>query len=161
VFYPGGHGPLWDLAEDRHSSALIEQTYAAGKPVGLVCHAPGVLRHVKGADGTPFVRGKNVTGFTNSEEAAVQLTDVVPFLVEDMLKQKGGIFSAGKDWEPHVVQDGVLITGQNPASSNKAARLLIEAVNRGRAITHPLLPYCDSHRLFIVWRSPPHRGARS
>ena len=129
VFYPGGHGPLWDLANDRHSISLIEQTYAAGKPLALVCHAPGVLRDVKGMDGKPLIEGKAVTGFTNSEEAAVQLTDVVPFLVEDALKQIGGTFSAAKDWESHVVQDGLLITGQNPASSNKAARLLIEAVN--------------------------------
>jgi putative intracellular protease/amidase len=130
VFYPGGHGPLWDLAEDRNSISLIERTYAAGKPVALVCHAPGVLRHVKGTDGKPLVAGKAVTGFTNSEEAAVQLTDVVPFLVEDVLEQIGGTFSAAKDWESHVVQDGLLITGQNPASSNKAARLLIEALNK-------------------------------
>ena len=130
VFYPGGHGPLWDLAEDRHSISLIERTYAAGKPVALVCHAPGVLRHVKGTDGKPLVAGKVVTGVTNSEEAAVQLTDVVPFLVEDVLKKTGGTFSAAKDWESHVVQDGLLITGQNPASSNKAAHLLIEAVNK-------------------------------
>jgi putative intracellular protease/amidase len=130
VFYPGGHGPLWDLAEDRNSISLIERTYAAGKPVALVCHAPGVLRHVKGTDGKPLVEGKAVTGFTNSEEATVQLTDVVPFLVEDVLKQIGGTFSAGKDWESYVVRDGLLITGQNPASSNKAARLLIEAVNK-------------------------------
>jgi putative intracellular protease/amidase len=130
VFYPGGHGPLWDLAEDRHSISLIEQTYVAGKPLALVCHAPGVLRHVKGTDGKPLVGGKAVTGFTNSEEAAVQLTDVVPFLVEDVLKQTGGTFSAAKDWESHVVQDGLLITGQNPASSTEAARLLIEAVNK-------------------------------
>ena len=130
VFYPGGHGPLWDLAEDRESICLIERTYQAGKPVALVCHAPGVLRHAKASDGTPLVEGKVVTGFTNSEEAAVQLTDVVPFLVEDVLKEMGGRFSAAKDWEPHVVQDGLLITGQNPASSSKAARLLIEAVNK-------------------------------
>jgi putative intracellular protease/amidase len=130
VFYPGGHGPLWDLAEDRHSIALIERAYAAGKPVALVCHAPGVLRHVKGIDGKPLVEGKAVTGFTNSEEAAVQLTDVVPFLVEDELKRIGGSYSAAKDWESHVVQDSLLITGQNPASSNAAARLLIEAVNK-------------------------------
>ena len=129
VFYPGGHGPLWDLAEDRNSISLIERTYAAGKPVALVCHAPGVLRHVKGTDGKPLVKGKAVTGFTNSEEAAVGLTDVVPFLVEDVLTQIGGTFSAGKDWESHVVQDGRLITGQNPASSTETARLLIEAVN--------------------------------
>ena len=130
VFYPGGHGPLWDLAENRHSISLIERTYAAGKPLALVCHAPGVLRHVKGKDGKPLVAGKAVTGFTNSEEAAVQLTDVVPFLVEDVLKQIGGTFSAAKDWESYVVQDGLLITGQNPASSSKAARLLLEAVNK-------------------------------
>jgi len=130
VFYPGGHGPLWDLAEDRNSISFIERTYAAGKPVALVCHAPGVLRHVKGTDGKPLVNGKAVTGFTNSEEAAVGLTDVVPFLVEDVLEQIGGTFSAGNDWESHVVQDGQLITGQNPASSAEAARLLIEAVNK-------------------------------
>ena len=130
VFYPGGHGPLWDLAEDHRSISLIEQTYAAGKPLALVCHAPGALRHVKGTDGKPLVSGKAVTGFTNSEEAAVQLTDVVPFLVEDVLKQNGGTFSAAKDWESHVVQDGLLITGQNPASSAEAARLLIEAVSK-------------------------------
>jgi putative intracellular protease/amidase len=130
VFYPGGHGPLWDLAEDRNSVSLIEQTYAAGKPVALVCHAPAALRHAKGTDGKPLVNGKTVTGFTNSEEAAVQLTAVVPFLVEDMLNQNGGTFSAGKDWEPHVVQDGLLITGQNPASSSEAARRLIQALNK-------------------------------
>jgi putative intracellular protease/amidase len=130
VFYPGGHGPLWDLAEDRHSMSLIEQTYAAGKPVALVCHAPGVLRHTKRTDGKPLVNGKAVTGFTNSEEAAVQLTNVVPFLVEDVLKQNGGTFSAGKDWESHVVQDGLLITGQNPASSSEAARRLIQALSK-------------------------------
>lgn len=128
VFYPGGHGPLWDLAEDRDSISLIEQTHAAGKPLALVCHAPGVLRHVKAADGEPLVKGKRVTGFKNSEEAAVQLTEVVPFLVEDALRQIGGTYSAGKDWESYVVQDGLLITGQNPASSAEAARLLIKAV---------------------------------
>jgi len=130
VFYPGGHGPLWDLAEDRNSISLIERTYAAGKPVALVCHAPGVLRHVKGTDGKPLVEGKAVTGFTNSEEAAVGLTDVVRSLVEDVLTQIGGTFSAGKDWESHVVQDSRLITGQNPASSTEAAQLLIEAANK-------------------------------
>jgi putative intracellular protease/amidase len=136
VFYPGGHGPLWDLAEDRNSVSLIEQTYAAGKPVALVCHAPGVLRHTKGTDGKPLVNGKTVTGFTNSEEAAVQLTDVVPFLVEDMLNKNGGRFSAGKNWEPHVVQDGLLITGQNPASSSEAARRLIQSL-KANATGHP------------------------
>ena len=126
VFYPGGHGPLWDLAEDRHSVALIESFVAAGKPVALVCHAPGALRHVKTADGRPLVEGKKVTGFTNSEEAAVELTDIVPFLVEDELKAKGGQYSQGPDWAPYVVTDGLLITGQNPASSAAAATALLQ-----------------------------------
>lgn len=128
VFYPGGHGPLWDLAEDQTSIDLIEATLAAGKPVALVCHAPGVLRHVKGANGKPLVAGKSVTGFTNSEEEAVGLTKVVPFLVEDMLKQNGGKFSSGGDWQSHVVRDGLLITGQNPASSEEAAKALVKAL---------------------------------
>jgi putative intracellular protease/amidase len=126
VFYPGGHGPLWDLAEDADSIKLIETMAAAGKPVSVVCHAPGVLRHVKGVDGAPLVKGKKVTGFTNTEEAAVQLTDVVPFLVEDMLKKNGGVYSKGADFEPYVVTDGTLITGQNPASSAPAAMALLE-----------------------------------
>jgi putative intracellular protease/amidase len=126
VFYPGGHGPLWDLAEDRHSIALIEAFQAAGKPVAAVCHAPGVLRHVKGADGKPLVDGKRVTGFTNTEEEAVQLTDIVPFLVEDMLKANGGDYSKGADWASYVVEDGLLITGQNPASSQAAAEALLK-----------------------------------
>ena len=121
VFYPGGHGPLWDLAEDADSIKLIETMAAAGKPVSVVCHAPAALRHVKGADGAPLVKGKKVTGFTNTEEAAVQLTDVVPFLVEDMLKKNGGVYSKGADFAPYVVTDGTLITGQNPASSAPAA----------------------------------------
>jgi putative intracellular protease/amidase len=125
VFYPGGHGPLWDLAEDSYSIALIEAFIKAGKPVAAVCHAPGVLRHVKGADGQPLVKGKRVTGFTNSEEEAVQLTKVVPFLVEDMLKEKGGIYSKGDDWASYVVEDGLLITGQNPASSQAGAEALL------------------------------------
>lgn len=126
VFYPGGHGPLWDLAEDKASIALIEAMAAAGKPVALVCHAPGVLRHVKAADGTPLVRGKKVTGFTNTEEEAVGLTRVVPFLVEDMLKQSGGQYSKGADWQPYVLTDGKLVTGQNPASSEEGAKALIK-----------------------------------
>ncbi len=126
VFYPGGHGPLWDLAEDRHSIKLIEDMLAAGKPVGAVCHAPGVLRHVKAADGTPLVRGKQVTGFTNTEEAAVGLTDIVPFLVEDMLMQHGGNYSKTGDWQSYVVTDGLLVTGQNPASSEAAAAALLK-----------------------------------
>lgn len=111
VFYPGGHGPLWDLAEDLHSIALIERALSAGKPVATVCHAPGVLRHVKDpSTGESVVRGKRVTGFTNSEEAAVELTEVVPFLVEDMLKTNGGRFERAPDWAPHVAVDGLLIT---------------------------------------------------
>ena len=129
VFYPGGHGPLWDLAEDTFSIALIEAFIKAGKPVAAVCHAPGVLRHVKGADGQPLVNGKRVTGFTNSEEEAVQLTDVVPFLVEDMLKEKGGIYSKGDDWASYVLTDGLLITGQNPASSEAAAEALLSKLS--------------------------------
>jgi len=126
VFYPGGHGPLWDLAEDRHSIKLIEDMLAAGKPVATVCHAPGVLRHVKGADGKPLVNGKKVTGFTNTEEDAVGLTNVVPFLVEDMLKQNGGIYSKLGDWQPYAITDGLLVTGQNPASSEVAAKALLK-----------------------------------
>ncbi|MEE3622660.1 type 1 glutamine amidotransferase domain-containing protein [Nitrospirillum sp. BR 11752] len=128
VFYPGGHGPLWDLANDANSIRLIETTVAAGKPVALVCHAPGVLRDVKAADGTPLVQGRAVTGFTNSEEEAVGLTTVVPFLVEDMLTAKGGVYSKIGDWQPYAVQDGLLITGQNPASSEKTAELLLAAL---------------------------------
>ncbi|AVJ27879.1 type 1 glutamine amidotransferase domain-containing protein [Achromobacter spanius] len=126
VFYPGGHGPLWDLAEDAKSVALIETMLAAGKPVSAVCHAPGVLRHAKTADGKPLVQGRQVTGFSNAEEAAVQLTDVVPFLVEDELKQLGGLYSSGPDWQSHVVSDGLLITGQNPGSSVGVAKALLE-----------------------------------
>ena len=126
VFYPGGHGPLWDLAEDKKSISLIETMYAAGKPVAAVCHAPGVLRHTKAADGTPLVKGKSVAGFTNTEEEAVQLTNVVPFLVEDMLKNNGGEYSKGADWQPYVVTAGNLITGQNPASSEPAAKELLK-----------------------------------
>jgi putative intracellular protease/amidase len=126
VFYPGGHGPLWDLAEDPNSIALIESFIAAGKPVALVCHAPGVLRHVKGANGRPLVEGKKVAGFTNTEEEAVGLTHIVPFLVEDELKAKGGLYSQGPDWSSYVVSDRLLITGQNPASSAEAAALLIK-----------------------------------
>ena len=126
VFYPGGHGPLWDLAEDKSSIALIEQLLAAGKPVAAVCHAPGVLRHPKTADGESVVRGKQVTSFTNTEEEASGLTDVVPFLVEDMLKKNGGQYSKAGDWQPHVLTDGLLITGQNPASSAPAAQALLK-----------------------------------
>ena len=131
VFYPGGHGPLWDLAEDLHSISLIERTLGAGKPVALVCHAPGVLRHVKDPrTAESVVRGKRVTGFTNSEEAAVELTEVVPFLVQDMLETNGARFERGPDWAPHVVVDGLLITGQNPASSAPAADALLGILKR-------------------------------
>lgn len=129
VFYPGGHGPLWDLAEDPSSIALIEAMLAAEKPVAAVCHAPAVLRHPKISAGTSVVQGKSVTGFTNSEEEAVGLTEIVPFLVEDMLKQKGGNFSKQADWQPHIVTDGLLITGQNPASSEPTARALLAKIS--------------------------------
>ncbi|MDY1575927.1 type 1 glutamine amidotransferase domain-containing protein [Pseudomonas paraeruginosa] len=129
VFYPGGHGPLWDLAEDVASIALIERAIAAGKPVAAVCHAPAVLRHVKGSDGQPLVAGKAVTGFSNSEEEAVGLTQVVPFLVEDMLKAQGGHYSKTADWQVHVITDGLLITGQNPASSEATAHALLNVLS--------------------------------
>ena len=133
VFYPGGHGPMWDLAEDHNSVELIESFLAANKPVALVCHAPGALRHVKKPDGTPLVEGKRVAGFTNSEEATMGLTDVVPFLVEDELKAKGGLYSKGPDLKPYIVSDGLLITGQNPASSGPAAKALIEQLSKTAA----------------------------
>ena len=125
VFYPGGHGPLWDLADDRDSIALIERLYAAGKPVAAVCHGPAALRRAKAADGAPLVQGKAVTGFANTEEAAAGLTSVVPFLVEDALKANGGKYSKAADWADHAVVDGNLITGQNPASSESTARALL------------------------------------
>ena len=121
VFYPGGHGPLWDLAEDGHSISLIEAFVRADKPVAAVCHAPGVFKSVKGKDGEPLVKGRKVAGFTNTEEEAVGLTKVVPFLVEDMLKANGGDYSKGPDWGSYVLTDGQLVTGQNPASSREAA----------------------------------------
>ncbi|MBD8008903.1 MULTISPECIES: type 1 glutamine amidotransferase domain-containing protein [Acinetobacter] len=126
VFYPGGHGPLWDLAKDQNSISLIEQTLQADKPVALVCHAPGVLRDVKDAEGRSIVEGKTVTGFSNTEEDGVGLTDIVPFLVEDMLKEKGGKYSKTEDWQVYVQQDGLLITGQNPASSAATAEALLK-----------------------------------
>lgn len=129
IFYPGGHGPLWDLAEDPISIRLIEDAIAANKPVATVCHAPGVLRHVKGSDGKPLVAGRNVTGFSNSEEDAVGLTDVVPFLVEDMLKALGGHYTKGDDWSSHVEVDGLLITGQNPGSSEATAQALLKKLS--------------------------------
>ena len=125
LFYPGGHGPLWDLAEDADSIKLIETMTAAGKTVSAVCHAPGVFRRAKAADGSPLVRGKKVTGFTNTEEAAAGLTEIVPFLVEDMLVKNGGVYTKGPDWKSYVVTDGKLITGQNPASSEAVAEAVL------------------------------------
>jgi putative intracellular protease/amidase len=127
VFYPGGHGPLWDLAEDKNSISLLETFFQQGKPMGLVCHAPGVLRHTKCEDGEPLVKGKRVTGFSDSEEEAVQLAEVVPFLLEDMLKSNQGLYHKGADWESHIEVDGNLLTGQNPASSKAVA---IEMMNK-------------------------------
>ncbi|MFC8181359.1 MULTISPECIES: type 1 glutamine amidotransferase domain-containing protein [Nocardiaceae] len=129
VFYPGGHGPLWDLAEDRDSISLIETALRNDIPVALVCHAPGVLRHVTGSDGSALVKGRTVTGFTNTEEDGVGLTDIVPFLVEDELVGLGAAYSKGADWESYVVRDGILITGQNPNSSAAAATELLELVD--------------------------------
>jgi putative intracellular protease/amidase len=125
VFYPGGHGPLWDLAVDPDSIALIEAMLASGKPVATVCHGPAVLGEARNPDGIPLVAGRKVTGFTNSEEEAVGLTEIVPFLVEDMLIANGGLFSRAADWQPHAVSDGLLITGQNPASSDLVATALL------------------------------------
>lgn len=125
VFYPGGHGPLWDLTTDRDSIQLISDFWAAKKPVAAVCHAPAVLLNVLDESGEPLVKGKKVTGFTNSEEEAVGLTDIVPFLVEDQLKAKGGIYSKAEDWASYVVQEGLLITGQNPGSSEAVAERLL------------------------------------
>lgn len=126
IFYPGGHGPLWDLAEDKDSISLIEAFNETNRPIGAVCHAPAIFKHTKGTEGAPLVKGKTVTGFTNSEEDAVELTDVVPFLVEDMLKANGGTFERGEDWASFVVTDGKLVTGQNPASSEAAAEKLLD-----------------------------------
>lgn len=128
VFFPGGHGPLWDLADDADSIKLIETFARSNRPIAAVCHAPAAFKHPKGADGKPLVSGKTVTGFTNTEEKAAGLTDVVPFLVEDMLKASGGKYEKGADWASFVVIDGKLVTGQNPASSEEAARKLMELI---------------------------------
>ena len=130
VFYPGGHGPLWDLSEDADSVQLIESMYESGKPIAAVCHGPAVLRNTKTANGIPLVQGKSVTGFSNSEEAAVQLTDVVPFSIEDELKTKGGNYSKAEDWQSYAVTDNNLITGQNPASSENVAQSLLTLLLR-------------------------------
>lgn len=131
VFYPGGHGPLWDLTGNATSIALIESFIKARKPVGAVCHAPAALVQVRGADGEYLVKGKRVTGFTNTEEEGVQLTDVVPFLLEDKLKEIGGDYSKGPDWSSYVLVDGLLVTGQNPASSEEAAKELLKLLKAG------------------------------
>ena len=136
VFYPGGHGPMWDLAENGYSIALIEAMLAANKPVAAVCHGPAVLRHAKTPDGLPVVKGKAVTGFSNTEERASGLGQVVPFLLEDMLRQSGGDYSRAADWQPHVVTDGLLITGQNPASAAPAAQALLKKLSQ--IVTAPL-----------------------
>ncbi len=127
VFYPGGHGPMWDLAEDPASIALLESFYNSGKPIALVCHAPGVLRHVK-CKGVPLVKGKHVTGFTNGEEEEVKLTHVVPFLVEDELLRLGAVFEKVANWQPFAITDGHLVTGQNPASSTVGAQALLKVM---------------------------------
>jgi putative intracellular protease/amidase len=129
VFYPGGHGPLWDLAEDKNSAALITAFYTQNKPVSFVCHAPGVLKDVK-VNGEFLVKGKKVTGFSNAEEEAVGLTKIVPFLLEDALQKDGAIYSKGPNWEPYAVEDGLLITGQNPASSKLVAEKLLQKLTK-------------------------------
>ena len=129
VFYPGGHGPLWDLSQDKDSISLIEAFNESGKPLGFVCHAPAALKNVKGTDGNPLVKNKKVAGFSNTEEEGVGLTDVVPFRVEDMLVDNGGSYSKADDWQPHVVADGNLVTGQNPASSKGVAEKLLAMLN--------------------------------
>jgi putative intracellular protease/amidase len=135
VFYVGGHGPLWDLAESADSIALLESFYNSGKPIALVCHSPGVLRHVT-YDGAPLVKGKRVTGFTNGEEEAVQLTHVVPFLVEDELLRLGATFEKRANWQPFAIVDGRLVTGQNPASSTSAAQALVKLLGERAAAAH-------------------------
>ena len=131
VFYPGGHGPMWDLPENPASLALLEAFTRAGKPIAAVCHGPAALVNGRGADGEPLVKGKRVTGFANTEEEAVGLTRVVPFLLEDRLKERGGVYSKAADWAPYVQVDGTLVTGQNPASSKPAAEALLNLLRAG------------------------------
>jgi putative intracellular protease/amidase len=133
VFYPGGHGTLWDLAENGYSMTLLETMLGTGKPVGLVCHAPGALRHVIGSNGNSIIKGRSVTGFSNTEEKAAGLLSVVPFLVEDMLRENGGHYTKAGDWLPFVVTDGLLITGQNPASSASASAALLAVAELHKA----------------------------
>jgi putative intracellular protease/amidase len=128
VFFPGGHGPLWDLAENEDSQRIIEMFIAESRPLAAVCHAPAIFKHTKGSDGMSLISGRRVTGFTNTEEVGVGLTDVVPFLVEDMLKANGGLYEKGPDWGSYVVVDGKLVTGQNPASSEAAAKELLNLI---------------------------------
>ena len=130
VFYPGGHGPLWDLAEDINSISLLEAFDRREKPIGCVCHAPGVLLHVKDSEGKPLVRGRRVTGFSNREESLTQLTEVVPFMVQDMLNTSGGLYSKSENWTSHIEVDGNLVTGQNPASSRAAAEAIIKLLKK-------------------------------
>ena len=134
AFYPGGHGPLWDLANHPHSIALIETMFCTGRPLALVCHGPGALRYTMAPNGRPLVAGRSVTGFSNLEEAALELTDAVPFLVEDMLRNNGGNYSRKGKWQPYAVSDGDLITGQNPASSAAVANALLHRLQaKGQA----------------------------
>jgi putative intracellular protease/amidase len=143
VFFPGGHGPLWDLAENAVSQRIIEMFVAGDRPLAAVCHAPAIFKHTRGADGKSLVRGRRVTSFTNTEEAGVGLTEIVPFLVEDMLKANGGLYENGPDWGSYVVVDGNLITGQNPASSEDAARELLKllvAIDNSHPASNPVTP---------------------
>jgi len=128
IFYPGGHGPLWDLTNNVHSIKLLEHFWSQGKAVAAVCHAPAVLLNAKSPSGDPIVQGRTVTGFSNSEEAAVELTNVVPFLLEDELTAKGGHYRKVDDWQAYAVQDGMLITGQNPGSSEQTAQRLLDVL---------------------------------
>ncbi len=136
VFFPGGHGPMWDLSVDFHSINLIKAFWAAKKPVAAVCHAPAALLNVDDDNGIPFIKGKMITGFSNTEEDAVQLTKIVPFLLEDELKSKGAKYEKGADWASHVVIDGLLITGQNPASSGDVARQILASLKQSKHIEH-------------------------
>ncbi|WP_349257897.1 type 1 glutamine amidotransferase domain-containing protein [Ohtaekwangia sp.] len=132
IFYPGGHGPMWDLPDNKLSIQLIQTFYAQGKPVALVCHAPAALKNVVDKNGEPLVKGKKVTGYSNSEEVAGQSTDAVPFMLEDMLKEKGGLYSKANDWQPLAITDGLLITGQNPASAEPVAQEILKQLSHER-----------------------------
>lgn len=136
VFYPGGHGPMWDLSSDKTSIKLIEDFYNTQKPIAFVCHSPAALKNVKAADGEPLVKGKKVTGFADTEEEAVGLTKVVPFLLEDELKKLGAHYSKGADWSSYTQQDGLLLTGQNPASSGDVAKLLLKTLAGEKELSH-------------------------